>query len=389
MESYIEICGNENSCVGCAACYNICKENAISMEYNNEGFLYPVIDKSGCINCRACSKVCPGNRQNEQRSEEKSYKKIAYQYSSKSEKTLENSSSGGAFEAIAREVFSLGGVVFGAAFDEKFGARHIYISDSTQLFQIMRSKYVQSELGNTYAVVRQFLEEGRPVLFSGTPCQVAGLSLFLRKKYNNLYLVDFVCHGVPSSEVWKSFIEEKEREQGSTVTDVSFRDKRNGWKEFGTSIKFANGEEYFEAHYVCAYMRAFLCDLILRRCCYHCLFKGENRYSDITLADFWGCDKEYPEMFNAKGSSLLIVNSLKGQEVISKIETSGFLCEVDMTRALLNNPAYYHSVGYNKKRDKFFKKYKNRKSISQYLQKSLIPDIPERIRRKINRLFAG
>lgn len=388
MESYLEICGSESTCTGCSACFNSCKVDAISMRADDEGFLYPSIDSQKCVNCGACKGVCPSIKNNLCASDGASEKR-AYHYSTTDKTLLKKSSSGGAFQVLARYVLQSGGVVYGAAFDENFRVKHIAVTDIDHLETIMGSKYVQSEMGTTYSDVQNALNIGKMVLFSGTPCQINGLAAYLKKAYSNLYLVDFICHGVPSPEVWKKYLEEKEREFGGKVTSVSFRDKRIGWKEFGTAIAFENGKEFFEPHYTDPYMRAFISDLILRKSCYTCTHKGNNRASDITMGDFWGCEKEYPELFQKDGSSLLITNTKKGHRLITDLVDSTSFDTVETEKALANNPAYFRPVTAHKNRDIFYAHFRKKRSISQYCAKNLLPRFSERVVRKIKHIISG
>ena len=233
---------DKKDCCGCQACVTVCTKHCIAMQADNEGFLYPIVDKSACTNCGLCEKVCPVINQSEPHKPLK-----VYAAKNKNEDIRRQSSSGGIFTLLAEKVINEGGVVFGARFNENWNVVHSWTDTKEGIAALRGSKYVQSTIGNTYNEAREFLKQGRKVLFSGTPCQIAGLKKFLRKEYNNLLTVDVVCHGVPSPLVWRKYLEEvrenirAEREAGKNtvsfslndlpvITGISFRDKTHGWK---------------------------------------------------------------------------------------------------------------------------------------------------------------
>lgn len=217
---------------------------------------------------------------------------IAYACYSKNEAVRIRSSSGGIFYMLGEEVLGTGGVVFGAAFDSDWSVKHRHVDSKDELILLMGSKYIQSNIGDTYKQVKCFLKNGRQVLFCGTPCQIAGLKRFLNRNYDNLILVDFICHGVASPEVWKQYLDEIS--EGKEIESISFRDKTRGWSKFSLKIKYRDGTEYLESPYIDPFMRAFLKDIIQRPACYQCRFKGLERESDMTLADFWGIKNILP-----------------------------------------------------------------------------------------------
>lgn len=224
------------------------------------------------------------------------------------------SSSGGIFYALSKQVIDAGGVVFGAAFDTNWYVAHRFVESLDELKSLMGSKYIQSDIGYSYIQVKNFLKQGRLVLFCGTPCQISGLRSYLGKDYENLILVDFVCHGVASPKVWKDYLEEISK--GREICDISFRDKSKGWKKFMLRITFCDGTKYEENPHVDPFMKAFLNDIIQRPACYKCQFKGIIRESDITLGDFWGIENVLPQMFDDNGISLMLVNTVKANALI-------------------------------------------------------------------------
>ena len=341
---------DKNKCTGCMACKNICPKKAIIEEKSN-GFFYPKIKQEDCINCNLCSKICPVIN-----NDAKSGSKIeAYCCINENENIRMKSSSGGVFTLIAQYVLQQKGVIFGSRFNSSLEVIHDYIEKEEDLDLFRGSKYVQSEIGNSYIQVKQFLQQGRKVLFTGTPCQVEGLLAYLQKDYPNLYTQDFICHGVPSPEVWKKYIEYKEKQSGEKLKKVNFRTKNlKGWTQFQVKYTYSTKEEYVN-HNDDPYMKLFLENFILRESCYNCKFKKVERNSDITIADFWGINKINPEWNDEKGVSAVIVNSNKGREIFENIKKNMKVLSVNIEDIAIHNSAIYQSVKYNNKREEFFK----------------------------------
>jgi len=357
----------KRDCCGCNACYNTCPKNAIKMKVDEKGFRYPVIDKEKCIQCDLCSKVCPIsiNKKIENNP-------IAYACYCKDEKIRINSSSGGMFTLIASQIISECGLVYGASFDEKFNIKHIKVDKIDDLQKLRGSKYVQSDIGNTFKEVKKYLDENRKVLFTGTPCQIEGLKCFLQKDYENLYLQDIICHGVPSPKVWNKYKEYRKNKDKEEPKKINFRNKKDGWSRYCLLFDYKS-REYKNTPSKDLYLQMFLQDLSLRDSCYDCKFKKFNRLSDITLADFWGIDNILPEMNDNKGTSLLIINSTKGQKLFDKIKEETIFKEVNLKEAIKYNPSMIHSVKYNAKRDSFFEELDNTsfdKIAKKYLKKA-------------------
>lgn len=243
----------------------------------------------------------------------------AYLGINKNEEIREESSSGGIFTVIAQEILRDGnGIVFGAAFDENFIVKHIEICDEKELYKLRTSKYVQSDISNTYQRAESYLKKGKNVLFTGTPCQIEGLKSYLMKEYENLYTQDIICHGVPSPLIWEKYKNYRKKVDSKNPENINFRNKDNGWHEFNLKFSYDNGK-YSKSQNKDLYMKAFLDNLILRDSCYKCSFKKYNRNSDITLADFWGIENIKSKLDDNKGISLIIVNSKKGQSILNRI----------------------------------------------------------------------
>ena len=355
-------------CVACGACIARCPTQCLSLETDDAGFKYPTVDKDKCINCNLCDKACPilSNKSNSNQS------KKVFAVQSCDNAVLEKSSSGGAFYLLASEIVKKGGYVCGVEISNDNKVRHSIVDNLKDLDKFLGSKYVQSDIGNTYLEVKKLLDNGAQVLFSGTPCQVNGLKIFLNKEYENLLTVDLICHGVPSPYVWEKYLEFQEKKHGSKIVSVKFREKRINWINSGIELKFSNGDTYFEVMKNDAFFLHFLKNFCLRESCYACEFKGDNRFSDITIGDFWGVDRLYPELYNDKGVSLAILNTDKG---VYTFENNPYLkncLEVNLDKALKYNEAYWLPVEGFKYRNAFVKELRKKpfdKVTRKYLRK--------------------
>ncbi|GKX31766.1 F420H(2):quinone oxidoreductase [Vallitalea longa] len=368
---------NKKDCTGCHACYNICPQNCISMQSDNEGFRYPIIDMDKCIDCGLCDRVCPVLNL-----EKIQNKPHAYACINKDETIRIKSSSGGIFTLVAEIVIDNGGVVFGVGFNENFEVEHRYIETKEELEKLRGSKYVQSRIGDTFKQAKTFLRQGRKVLFTGTPCQIGGLKSYLGQIYDNLICIDIVCHGVPSPDVWHKYIEYREEKVGLPTQRIAFRSKNEGWKRFSVSFLFKNNIEYQKTLDKDYFMKAFLKNICLRPSCYECNFKSLNRQSDITLADFWGIWNVLPEMDDDKGTSLIFVNSDIGKSMIKQIRHKIIYKEVNIEEAVKYNSAAIKSVAYNTKRVDFFN-HLNDYSFDRLVMKYCSDKLLIRLKRKV------
>ncbi len=365
-------------CTGCGACAHICPKNCISMLADNYGFLYPQINNDACVKCSICEKTCPVLNKKEQGF---STDVTCYAAKANEESIRKQSSSGGVFSVIAGNTLKNNGVVYGAAFDENFVVKHIGISSIDDLDLLRRSKYVQSDLNNSFSLVESNLKDGEPVLFTGTPCQVEGLLSYLKKPYENLITMDFVCHGVPAPDVWEIYKKYLQKQYNSTITDVNFRDKSLGWKNSSLRIEFQNGNVYCNTFGKDPYMRAFLANLDLRNSCYSCKFKNTRHKSDITVADFWGIDKIKTEI-DDKGLSLLLVNTEKGSSLITEIQNQLTLTKEDVEKAFPYNPCIIKSATEHNFRQYFLSNY-SKYDFSKMIEACLNPSYITRLKRKV------
>lgn len=363
---------NKTLCCGCEACIQKCPKQCISKIVDNEGYVYPLVNKDACIDCNLCVKVCPIHNDNRDRKP-----LFVYAAKNKDEEIRRNSSSGGLFFEIAKNIIEQNGVVFGAKFDASWNVIHDYTENIQGLFEFQGSKYVQSNINGAYKKVETFLKNNRLVLFSGTPCQISGLLHFLRKEYKNLLTLDVVCHGVPSNMIWKKYIKEELESDIKNIISVSFRNKDEGWLKYRMKIIFnknisscisANGEiqEYSKYHRQTSFFKGFLTQYFLRPSCYNCKFRSGKSGSDITLADFWGFEEISSKWHDDKGVSLVLVNTPKGKNMFEA-------CDVDVLdstyeNAIKGNPSIIENPNMPLGREKVYNRLNRGMCISEALK---------------------
>ena len=305
---------SRNACTGCAACASVCPTGSITMREDKEGFLQPHIDAKTCISCHKCEKTCPIVSPITIPTD---FETQAYAAINKDEAIRMRSSSGGMFHTLAKWTIEQGGVVFGARFNDQWEVVHDYTETLEGIEPFMRSKYVQSRIGDTFKQAKQFLEQGRQVLFVGTPCQIGGLKAYLHKEYDNLLMVDFICHGVPSPKIWKKYVEETVR--GDKLLSFNFRDKSDGWNS-NQCIIAATTTTITRAKLMDnPFFRGFRKEIYLRPSCYMCQFRTYHRISDFTIADFWGVDQRCPSMYDNKGTSIVFIHTQLAQNVFKDL----------------------------------------------------------------------
>ena len=359
-------------CTGCTACASVCPHRAITMERDEEGFPFPRIHPEKCVRCGRCKAVCPILHPMETRPAP-----AVFAAWNRDAVARRDSSSGGAFSALAEYVLELGGAVFGAAMDGQQRVRHTVCFRKEELWRLRGSKYVQSDLGETFALVRRILKT-RPVLFSGTPCQVDGLYRYLGKRPDNLVTCDIICHGVPSPGVWEDMVASMRREQGLELRAVRFRNKVAGWNHPHFTAVYDNGLVDSRPLYETEYGRAFGRALFLRRSCYHCPYASLNRPGDFTLGDFWGMD-EYPEE-QERGISLLMVNTLHGAYVFDNLP---LVCKpATLEQAVKGNPRLASPTPPQPQRGAFFTAYALEPFDAVRKRFLRLPPLPLRLLRK-------
>ena len=364
---------NKKKCCGCTACLHICPVKCIKMQEDDEGFLYPSVDKEKCIHCHKCEKVCPIQNIINDNTETETY--VGY---SKNEEIRKQSSSGGMFSVVAEWILRQNGAVFGAAFDENFEVCHIAVETETELSKLRGSKYVQSNLLDVYPQVLQYLENGRKVLFSGTACQIAGLKKYLNNDYENLYTVDVLCHGVPSPKIWKMYLKDKQRKYNSSIEKIEFRNKKNGWKNFSVNMEFCDNQRYCVNFYEDSFMRMFLDNIDLRPSCYNCRYKGFPRMSDMTVGDSWGIENYMPDMDDDKGTSVILVHSSKGKQLLEAVKESINLRDTSLDKSLPKAADSRNSVKMHPNRKKYFNGVAKGQSfdiLCGYLQKNFVQKV--------------
>lgn len=340
---------DKKDCTGCFSCASICPQDCIAMESDQDGFWYPRIDRENCTDCGCCDTICPILHKKRVES-----KPAAYACYNIDDNVRKESSSGGMFTLIAEQVLDQGGIVFGVCFDDDFNVLHDSAEKKDELYKFRGSKYAQSLIGMTFRQAKEILDSGRKVMFTGTPCQIAGLKSYLQEDYENLFCVDIICHGVPSPKVWQTYKHFRRFIDDAVPQSISFRYKKEGWKRFAVQFQYANGSEYAQPFTKDFYMKAFLKNVCLRPSCYACHFKSFQRESDVTLADFWGVQEIMPDMDDDKGTSLIFVHSEKGKELLDQIRSYIVLRDVDINKAVAYNPSAIRSAENNPNRDKFF-----------------------------------
>lgn len=366
---------DRSKCTGCSACASACPQNCITMQTDGEGFLYPEVDENQCIHCGRCNTVCYP----EQRDESGNVPLSSWAVMAKDLRLRKESSSGGVFSLLAEETLSAGGVVFGAAMrPDCKSLHHVMIEKTEDIFMLRGSKYLQSDMEKTFCKVETCLQTGKSVLFTGTPCQIDGLKAFLRNDYDNLLCVELICHGVPSSALWRKYVEYLEKKHGAPMIAVNFRSKENGWIRYGVRMEDACHKVFFASANKNPYLRMFLKDIALRPSCYQCASKGLKRNADLTIGDFWGIEKVLPDMNDIWGTSLLLVHSAKGDAALNSIKSRVRFAEVNCEVALQSNPSMRKSAKKNAERASFYQDM-NKLSFKQLAKKYAAVSAKERM----------
>lgn len=359
----MNISTNLEKCCGCAVCEYVCPRKCITFTVDKNGFNYPRIDKDNCIDCGLCVKKCPVS---EQRIKEHQSSTKCFAVRAKDSVTVEQSSSGGFFSVLAEWVINHGGLVVGAAFDEKLNVVHRIVEDIEELYLIRGSKYVQSDMSAAIRYVAEYLAKDRYVLFSGTSCQVQSIINCFKGKYPKLLTADIICHGAPTPKLWQEYLNYQGKLYHSKVIEASFRDKHFGWLDYSVCLKFENGKVYRKKAKNDPYMRLFLQNSFLRESCYQCQFKKLRKNSDFTMSDYWMVSRFCPEFNDDRGTSLIYVHSDSGIEIFNSIKDKLMISEVTEEEALFENYAVEHATQYPANRQNALERLGNESFMKMY-----------------------
>ena len=399
---------HKKDCCACGVCALVCPHGAITMRADEDGFVYPYVNEEKCISCGLCEKMCAFQNKRETNEPIK-----VYALARKDAISLKKSASGGAFAGLAEQWIEQGGVVFGASLRKcngKLVPCHVSAQKKEDLFPLLGSKYVQSDLGQTFLETKELLEHGRKVLFSGTPCQIAALKNWLRKDYSELLTIDLVCHGVPNAVMFQDYLEIEGKKVGHIAEDFRFRDKEMGWG-LNAKLIYSNNSEQ---HSVCipshnsSFYELFLRGEIYRENCYSCPYANSHRPGDMTIGDYWGIEKQHPEYLKPEGTldceegvSLLIINTKKGAEAFEKFGSvfkyyPSIFEKAAKYNEQLNNPSQagsnrskilmlYRDKGYEAV-DRWFINSEKKEKIKEGILYHIHNDIPEPVRNIVKKI---
>jgi coenzyme F420-reducing hydrogenase beta subunit len=329
------------------------------MQEDSEGFAYPEVNLSTCIDCGQCETVCP-------------YLRTVHEdetmacYASRSSEHIGVSSSGGIFPLLASSFIKSGGMVVGAAFGDVRNVRHKCVDSMDELPELYGSKYVQSDTGDTFCEVERCLKAGRPVLYSGTPCQIAGLKGYLSEDYPQLLTIDVACHGVPSPGLWRRYVSAMEDKYKTGIDAANFRDKSGSWKRY--AVRYSAGQKSIRVnHSDDPYMLLFLQNVSLRPSCYDCSFRSSGSGSDITLGDLWNVASVAPELHDDKGASVIVVKTLKGLRMLEQVFPDA-MREIDRNEAVAGNSGFAAALAVPELRGRFFDGLSEASSLPDYIE---------------------
>ena len=366
-------------CSGCGACSHNCGLNAIQMKSDEEGFFYPVINQELCVDCGKCRRLCPFVKGNTKDGIPK-----VYAAKNLSDTDRLHSASGGIFTLLSNIVFRNGGVVYGAVFDSDMQVIHRCAASVEERNPMRGSKYVQSNLEHIFLQVREDVKTGKIILFTGTPCQIAGLKAFLGKEYSNLYTCDIVCHGVTSPKIFREYLSYIEEKYYSKIKNISFRNKEQGWDQQKWKMELESGQILLDNKDVNIYKRLFYSHVIQRPSCHECPYASIRRPGDITLGDFWGIENSLPDFKDELGVNVVLVNTPKGVDFFEKIKDKVSYIESDVKSCL--QPQLQYPTKKSKKREMFWKDYKQ-KGFSYVAKKYGMVGFTDRLKGKIKKLI--
>lgn len=378
MKTYFDT-NTKKDCTGCGVCSLRCPKKAITMTIDEEGFLYPKIDKNKCINCGICKKICAN------KPEKNLYDIKTFAVKSKNNTIRKNSTSGGAFKEIVKYVLDNKGIVCGVEFDKNLNVKHTFSTTMKECQKYSFSKYVRSDHIDTYVEIEKKLKNKQLVLFSGTPCQCYGLKKYLQKEYENLILCEIICHSNPSPMVYKMYLNGLEKKYNKRIKEVHFRTKNEEYNK--PHVTFEDNSKIS----IQAYNNAFNNMLISRPSCANCHFCDKNRKADITIGDFWGIEQIHPDFYDNNGISLVCINSEKGLKVFNNIKKNLTILETTLEEGFKYN--HNSNIPENKFRKKFFNHINNGKInenniiyfINKYSKASLVKRIHNKIKKCIMR----
>lgn len=376
------ILASKDKCTGCSACVSVCPKNCISMKEDKEGFLHPQIDRSKCIKCHKCEHTCPIliNEYIPDDFETKAFAAI-----NKDDAIRKESSSGGVFFALAKWVIDQEGVVFGARWNDTWEVVHDFAETIEGVKSFMKSKYVQSRIGDTYVQAKKFLDEGRWVLFSGTPCQLAGLRAFLGRGHERLLQADLICHGVPSPKVWRKYLESYFPNE--KILSINMREKGIGWDTYRFQI-VTDSREYFDEKKSNPFLVGFLNNSYLRNSCYQCAFRHYHRASDITIADYWGVKRECPDMYDGKGTSIVFCHTEKSLSILNQLGDGFIMMPQEKERAVRSNSGMETNETLTDKRARFYRLFKLTSSFKLSEYPIFKDKLSFRVIRKLKKILA-
>ena len=343
----------QDRCTGCRSCEQSCPMQCISFIENKEGFLYPCVDEKKCINCRKCLKVCAAETENIHHNIPRS----VWAWKNKNDEDIMRSASGGAADSAAKAVLQMEGVVYGAAYDDKLSVSHIEITDEAERKKLQSSKYVQSDLKNCYSKIKERLSEGKIVLLTGTPCQIAGAYAFLGGDKTNLYTIDLICHGVPSPKLFKKYLEYQSQQMDGQVTYFNFRSKdKKGWgTQYLLKVNTKKGTKIkTQPLPLDRYGKHFMDGDCYRECCYQCAYANTKRVGDLTVGDFWGIAKSHPEFNSPKGVSSVFVNTQKGYWLFEKMKEFAVVEQATLEEGMIKQENLVKPSRRPKNRDTFY-----------------------------------
>ena len=372
-------------CCGCSACVQICPEGCLEMKADRHGFCFPELTDRSCLDCGLCQRVCPVLEKDGEFVEPQE----VYAVRNLREQVRMKSSSGGVFAFLAGRVLDEGGVVFAARFDSEWRVVHDCTERAEDLPRFMGSKYVQSDIKNTYVEAEEYLKKGKLVLFTGTPCQIASLHTFLKKDYENLITMDVVCHGVPSRRLWREFLDLLEKKYHSKIVAVNFRDKRDfGWHRPQMAYEYEDGK----SHSFCgdqSFFQMFNTNLFLRPSCLKCKLISYHRPSDISVADYWGIERFRKDFDDNKGTSMILLNTKKGEALFDNVKSQMEYFETGKEycwQGRLQGRSTIHSDT-----DRFWKEYKKhglKYVLVKYTDYSASIKFMRRVRNKLLRIIS-